>query len=375
MDRRPTILLVEDDDFAAEFAMELLSANYAVHRTNNGRSALDVFSEIEPDLVLLDVSMPGLSGYDVCRILRTERAVVDLPIIFLSGKVSKEERLTGYEVGGDDYLTKPVVAEELLSKIRLAINQHAEHQRLKTDVSNAVSTAMTAMSSAAELGEVLKFVRRSFNCPDYISLCREMLDAISSLGIEASVQIRGKKEVTSRTAEGLCSPLEESILNNMSTQGRIFYFGTRTSFTFDHITIIVKNMPRDDPDRNGHIRDSMALLTEGADARVITLDKQVALTKKYEGLIHLIASTRETLREIEQNLQTQRELSRTILQDFLDELELSFIKFGLKDTQISELAEQAHHATQRELALYDEGLALNERIHLLLKRLDNTDSY
>lgn len=298
MDTRPTILLVEDDDFAAEFAMELLSADYAVHRFDNGRSALDAFSTLEPDLVLLDVSMPGLSGYDVCRMLRTDLAVVDLPIIFLSGKVSKEDRLTGYEVGGDDYLTKPVVAEELLSKIRLAINQHAEHQRLKSDVSNAVSTAMTAMTSAAELGEVLKFVRRSFNCPDYISLCREMMDTINSLGLEASIQIRGKNEVVSRTADGPCSPLEESVLNNMSTQGRVFEFGSRMSFSFDHITIIAKNMPRNDQELNGRMKDSLALLAEGADARVISLDKQVVLAKKIEGLIHLIASTRDALQEI-----------------------------------------------------------------------------
>lgn len=374
MASRPTILLVEDDDFAAEFAMELLATDYVVHRTDNGRSALDAFSEIEPDLVLLDVSMPGLSGYDVCRILRTELAVVDLPIIFLSGKVSKEERLTGYEVGGDDYLTKPVVAEELISKIRLAINQHAEHRRLKSDVSNAVSTAMTAMSSAAELGEVLKFVRRSFNCPDYIALSREMLDTIGSLGLDASVQIRGKKEVVSRTADGSCSPLEESVLNNMSTQGRIFEFGSRTSFTFDHITIIAKNFPRNDPDRQGRMRDSLALLAEGADARVITLDKQVVLAKQHGGLMHVIASTREALREIEHNLHTQCELSRTILQDFLDELERSFIRLGIKDTQVTELAELAHQATKRELALYNEGLAMKERMQGLLKKLDNTNS-
>lgn len=373
MDTRPTILLVEDDDFAAEFAMELLSADYAVHRFDNGRSALDAFPELKPDLVLLDVSMPGLSGYDVCRMLRTDLSVVDLPIIFLSGKVSKEERLTGYEVGGDDYLTKPVVAEELLSKIRLAINQHAVHQRLKSDMSSAVSTAMTAMTSAAELGEVLKFVRRSFNCPDYIALCREILETTSTFGLEASVQIRGKKETVSRTGDGPCSPLEESVLNNMSTQGRVFEFGSRTSFTFDHITIIAKNMPRNDPERHGRMRDSMALLAEGADARVTTLDKQVALAKKQQVLLHLMANTRDTLREVEQNLQTQRELSRTILQDFLDDLEKSFIRFGLKDTQITELANLAHHATKRELALYEEGLATKERMQGLLKQLDNAD--
>ena len=323
MDIRPTILLVEDDDFAAEFAMELLSEDYAVHRFDNGRAALDAFPELKPNLVLLDVSMPGLSGYDVCRLLRTDMSVVDLPIIFLSGKVSKEERLTGYEVGGDDYLTKPVVAEELLSKIRLAINQHAEHQRLKSDVSSAVSTAMTAMSSAAELGEVMKFLRRSFNCTDYLALSREMLDTISAFGLEASVQIRGKRETVSRTNEGPCPPLEESVLNNMSTQGRIFEFGSRTAFNFDHVTIIGKNMPRNEPERHGRMKDGLALLAEGADARVITLDKQIALTKKQEGMLQLIVNVRKTL---------------------------------------------------HELAVYDNGLAMKERIRGLIEQLYNADS-
>ena len=298
MDTRPTILLVEDDDFAAEFATELLSADYAVHRFDNGRSALDAFPGLKPDLVLLDVSMPGLSGYDVCRLLRTDMAVADLPIIFLSGKVSKEERLTGYEVGGDDYLTKPVVAEELRSKIRLAINQHAEHRRLKSKASNAESTAMTAMTSAAELGEVLKFMRRSFNCSDFTSLCREMMDTLNSFGLEASVQIRGKNKILSRTSDGPCSPLEESVLNNMSSQGRIFEFGSRTSFSFDHVTIIAKNMPRNDPERHGRMRDSTALLAEAADTRVITLDKQVDFSKKHEELLYQIASTKHALQEI-----------------------------------------------------------------------------
>lgn len=242
MDTRPTILLVEDDDFAAQFATELLSADFAVHRFDNGRSALGAFAELKPDLVLLDVAMLDLSGYDVCRLLRTNMAVADLPIIFLSGKVSTEERLTGYEVGGDDYLTKPVLAEELLSKIHLAISQHAEHRRLKSDVTDAVSTAITAMTGAAELGEVLQFARRCFNCPHHFALCSEILDTLRSFGLEASVQIRSKNEIISRTTDGPCSPLEDSVLNNMSTQGRVFEFGSRTSFNFDHATVIAKNM-------------------------------------------------------------------------------------------------------------------------------------
>lgn len=367
-------MLIEDDDFAAELATEMLSADYIVQRFADGQSALDALEKFTPDLVLLDVSMPGLSGYDVCRKLRENQAVCDLPVIFLSGLISDEERLAGYEAGGDDYLTKPVVVDELRLKINRAINHAAESKRLKSDYSNAFSTAMTAMSSAAEVGAVLQFLRTSFNCPDYATLCREVLSSIAAYGLEGSVQIRGKDETVSLTHEGTCSPLEESVLKNMSMQGRIFEFSSRTSYNYDHITIIIKNMPRDDQDRYGRMKDNLALLAEGADARVITLDDQLALAKQQDALVQLIANTRETLYDIERHQQAQREQSKQIFQDFSEELERRFLNLGLKSSQEEELSELALQAADRALALYDAGLAEGERMERLLKQLDSTDA-
>jgi len=103
MIKQPGILLVEDDDFAADLAIEILSSEYTVHRFNDGQSALGAIADLNPDLVLLDVAMPGLSGYEVCRKMRENQALSALPVIFLSGLTSEEERLAGYEAGGDDY--------------------------------------------------------------------------------------------------------------------------------------------------------------------------------------------------------------------------------------------------------------------------------
>lgn len=372
MNARPTIMLVEDDEFAAELAMEILAADYSVQHFSSGQSALDALEKSIPDLVLLDASMPGLSGYDVCRKLRDNQSVCDLPVIFLSGLVSDEERLAGYEAGGDDYLTKPVVAEELRLKISHAISHAAECKRLKSDYFSAFSTAMSAMSSAAEVGAVLQFLRTSFSCPDYVSLCREVLNTIASYGLEASVQIRGKDEIVSLTHEGPCSPLEESVLKNMSLQGRIFEFSSRTSYNYDHITIIIKNMPRDDPDRYGRMKDNLALLAEGADARVVTLDDQCALSRQQDVLVQLIENTRETLRDIEQHHQAQRKQSTRIFQDFREELERKFLNLGLKPSQEEELSELALAAASHALALYDEGLAEGKRMEKLLKQLDDS---
>lgn len=95
----PTILLVEDDDFAATVTAVALGIDYVVRHVGSGEAALAAVSAEVPDLILLDVSMPGMTGYEVCRTLRGDSAVDDLPIIFLSGMVSQEDRLAGYEAG------------------------------------------------------------------------------------------------------------------------------------------------------------------------------------------------------------------------------------------------------------------------------------
>ena len=102
MNNKQKILLVEDNEIAAIVATEVLSPEYDVRHVENGQAALDYLSQELPDLVLLDVDMPGMSGYEACRVMRNNPAFGDLPVIFLSGMVSKEDRLAGYEAGGDD---------------------------------------------------------------------------------------------------------------------------------------------------------------------------------------------------------------------------------------------------------------------------------
>ncbi len=370
----PTILLVEDDDFAATVTAVALGVDYVVRHVGSGEAALAAVSAKVPDLILLDVSMPGMTGYEVCRTLRANPAIDDLPIIFLSGMVSQEDRLAGYEAGGSDYLTKPVPAGELRTKVGLALAAHAERRRLKQDLSSAFSTAMTAMTSAAEVGSVLQFLRTSFNCPDYTVLGRELVSAVASLGFEASVQIRGQQGAVSLSQGGPCSPLEESVLANMSMQGRLFEFGTHTSCSYEHVTVIVKNMPRDDPDRHGRMKDNLALLAEGADARVVALDAGAAQAREHAALMQLVASTRETMRDIEQRADEQRAGSSTIFHDFRTRLDQLFLSLGLTQSQEDELADLVQQAEQRALALHDEGQAIGARMKGLLLQLDRASA-
>jgi len=369
---KPTVLLVEDDDFAAMVTAEMLASDFIVHHVENGQAALDFVAKQMPDLVLLDVAMPGLSGYEVCRTLRNDSVFDGLPIIFLSGLVSEEERLAGYEAGGDDYLAKPVAAGELRHKIDLALKNYAERRRLKAELADTFATAMTAMTSAADMGTVLQFMRTSFNCPDYAALCREMLNTLGSYGIEANMQIRGKLGVISIGSNGPCSSLEEAVLANMSRQDRLFEFSSCLSCNYDHITIIIKNVDRSDPERHGRLRDNLALLAEGADVRIISLDSSAELEKKHVALTRMIANTRKALQDIDQHHRQQRIDSNQIFQDLQEAFERRLLTIGISVSQEDELAELIQDASARALALYDEGLSMDTHMENILKQLENT---
>ncbi|MBA3875384.1 MAG: DNA-binding response regulator [Anaerolinea sp.] len=118
-----TILVVEDEPTLRETLAEALSADgFRVTQAGDGRAALERFRADAPDLVLLDLMLPELSGIEVCRIIRAESAV---PIVMLTARGSEVDKIVGLELGADDYVTKPFSLRELSARIR-AIFRRAE---------------------------------------------------------------------------------------------------------------------------------------------------------------------------------------------------------------------------------------------------------
>lgn len=113
---KPTILIVDDDPILVESLQYSLSeAGFYVLTTHSGQQALYLARERQPDLIMLDIMLPDLSGWEVCQQLRQESAV---PIIILSGCNTPHQRVMGLDLGADDYLTKPFDLPELLARIR-----------------------------------------------------------------------------------------------------------------------------------------------------------------------------------------------------------------------------------------------------------------
>ena len=115
------ILIVEDEQKIARFLeLELKYEGYDVDIANNGREGFEKGKSPDVDLIILDLMLPGLSGIEVCRRLRQQS---DVPIIMLTAKDDISDKVTGLDIGADDYMTKPFAVEELLARIRVLLKR------------------------------------------------------------------------------------------------------------------------------------------------------------------------------------------------------------------------------------------------------------
>lgn len=132
------ILLVDDEPDILEFVgYNLRREEFEVYTASNGREALEVASQVEPHLILLDMMMPEMDGIETCRRLREIPSLAKTMVVFLTARAEDESQLEGFEVGADDYITKPVKIKLLVSRLK-AILKRAEAQ---TPMPDATATA------------------------------------------------------------------------------------------------------------------------------------------------------------------------------------------------------------------------------------------
>jgi two-component system, sensor histidine kinase and response regulator len=127
-----TLLLVDDNpvDLHA-LSLALRNEQYNLYSAHNGLEALELAQQINPDLILLDVRMPGLNGFEVCKKLKASETMKDIPIIFLSASDEEGNRLQGFDVGAEDYIPKPFCLEEVSARVRVHLALRSKQEELK----------------------------------------------------------------------------------------------------------------------------------------------------------------------------------------------------------------------------------------------------
>ncbi len=364
MDDKYRILIVDDSTDDIHFILENLKQEYAVLVATSGEKALEMIGNgPRPDVILMDVEMPGMNGYETCRQVKHNPESSDIDVIFVSAHDSTDEKLAGYEAGGSDYLIKPVQTCELLQKVKLVIKDKHVRAAVESEKTQAMQTAMTAISSAGEQGVVVDFMRRSFSVTSVEELARLVVEATSSYGLGNSIQLRTVFGPVNASSSEPMPPLEQEMLSRLKDVGRLRECGSRFVGNFGAVTQLIKNMPEDEGKR-GRLRDHLALLLEGAEARLHALEVQ-------QKLAQLVVESNNALQEIEAMQQQQKQTSIQIMDDVMKQLEDSFMSYGLTEEQEALLMGVVQTGVDKSLDNFEQGIKIDEKMRGIIQSLEH----
>lgn len=381
MTKRSRVLLVDDDELTLQMLEATLEGAFDVTSITSGTEAL-VLCAKDPafDLIVLDVDMPVLDGYETCKQLKATPTSADIPVIFHSARVSIDERLQGYAAGGSDYLPKPFDAGELVTKIGLVLANRAKQLELSGQLEETMNAVLSTADMMGEAGVVLEFQRQLGACSNYEEVAKAILDALQHYALEGCVRIQGRGELIARNGRGPCSALENSILDHLIAQKggqRIRPLGPHTGFSYGSVVLFVRNlrmdrssdMERSESERMGRAIDNVAMLVEGAIVRVAALDTELA-TRDLADVRHLVSMTRNALTDISARSHTQRMEVQGVFEELSEEVEASFIKLGLTDDQENFLSSIIKKHAAQVMASLDKSQEVEKFLGKIISKLN-----
>lgn len=349
--RSTSVLIVDDSPFELELTSSFLREHLTTMTATNGLDALELVSEHKPMVVLLDVNMPDMNGYEVCRRIREFDSLIK--IIFISANNSTEEILNAYESGGDDYIIKPYMPDILLSKV-IHIIQHNVHF---VEISKkAQGLAMDAMTSLGELGIVVTFLKASFRAANIDALATLVFGFLDRFQMKACLQLRTELHQKNYSSLGILSPIEEELLFRVSNMnGRFAERGSRMFINYEHASLMIKNMPVEDELKMGRARDNLAIILEGANEKLSLL----AIEEETKDALNFI-------QDVYHKIETENSafVAKTIHQ-----IESAFAGLGMTEEQESNLINLIRKSQSEFEVTFEATRAIESKISNLLNKI------
>jgi len=298
--KKYSILSIDDEPANQRLVSAALNPNFDVLLACSGEEGLRIIEKKNPDLVMLDVNLPEKDGYQIGKKIREIYSDNELPIIFVSAQTELESRLKGYEHGGCDYICKPVDIRELALKLNLLMARKEQFHQVKESLGSTQKAMFSAMGYGGELGTVIRFFEESFNCVDFKSLGDVVFSTCNEFDLSVSVQFRSPFGVGSYSSSGSVSPLEQQLLDSALYAERIISTRNTSMYNGRTASILVKNMPIEDDELCGRIRDHLALILKGCEAQCASIiNTQKAKTQRNSAVENVLNVVFGDLAELE----------------------------------------------------------------------------
>ncbi len=366
------VLLIDDDRFIHKVVKRSLDADeFSLTCAMNGDEGLAVAFEEEPEVILLDVEMPGTNGYEVCTQLRENPISQHIPVVFLSSKTTLRERLLGYEVGADDYMTKPFEAESLVARLRVLGKYRQDRLELHAQYKLAQETAITAMTGTSDFGYAVRYMEKILTYQSVQETIDGLLEILDQINLDVVLHVRNLGADKWYSTDGAISPLEKELVDSAEDQ-RFLDFGCRTLINFDPLFMLVRNMPLDDMERYGRLKDLMPVLLSATDTKLNSLNTQQALMSQGTDLKQSFSFIRRNLFNLAKNMVDRRRESFQKGNRVVEQLTLDMISMGLDEDQETYLISRLDESFTELLDAMDSGPMLKDSLSFIVQNLENT---
>ncbi len=368
---KPLILVVDDDAIIRILVRKMLETEYQVIEAEDGEAGLLKSQESKPTAIIADVQMPNMDGFTLCKAIGDDLELSDIPVMLMSAKENTDELLKVYDVGGQGFITKPINHKVLMTHIAHMLQISGERKQMKSKINYATSTAFTAMSSMSETGLLMETLK-NFNANNTAQgLAQLVIAALQQFQLDGFVQLKTDTGVVALNPRGEASNVELAILQKMASMDRIMSFRNRLSIHYPNVQLVVNNMPLDDEDRCGRLRDHLAILIEAAESRLEAIKVKTTLiaTQNQLAIMNSIQSLTSTLSEIDQQ-QRQGNVERTALfGDVMMQMESALSAFGLSDRQEENLLSVVRNGWEKIAATYTDEAALQNKLTNVVQTL------
>jgi phosphoserine phosphatase RsbU/P len=199
---RDTVLLVDDNLSNLKLLLGVLQGQgLAVSVARSGTETLERLLHLTPDLILLDVLMPGLNGFDTCRCIKAQSAYRDIPILFMTALTDIDSKLQGFAAGGVDYVTKPFETSEVLARVHTHLTMRRLHQRLALQNAELQVTNVQLSEVTTTLRAALEEVKTLRGLIPICAWCKQIRDV---QGLWHEVEAYLQEHTEADFTHGLC---------------------------------------------------------------------------------------------------------------------------------------------------------------------------
>lgn len=205
---------------------------------------------------------------------------IDIPVVVLAQVNSLSDKVEIYDIGVDDLIDSSISSAELIARCRKAIYHNLAMLQISSKLTDATKTARDAIVNSGELETNIEFFLAMQNCDNIDQLGQLFFSSIQRYGLSCSLQMRSTMAIKNMEPTGMAKDLVSQLLTQLKDDGRFLDLGRRTIINFERISLLIKNMPEDNPEKYNSLKDNVFALVQGLNARTKSLEDKFRLVRQ-----------------------------------------------------------------------------------------------